>query len=38
MEENETGLCQARDLRGIHKGTRVWGNAPDALAWMLGEA
>jgi hypothetical protein len=38
-EANQTGLCLAHHLHGIHKGyVRVRGRAPDALVWELGEA
>jgi hypothetical protein len=35
---NQTSLCKPHHLRGVHLGRlRVWGRAPDALVWELGE-
>jgi hypothetical protein len=37
-EANQTGLCLAHHLHGVHKGyVRVWGTAPHDLHWELGE-
>ena len=37
-EENQTGICLAHHLHGIHEGyVRVRGRAPDELEWELGE-
>jgi hypothetical protein len=36
-EGNRTSLCAAHHLHGVHAGyVRVWGTAPDGLAWELG--
>jgi hypothetical protein len=36
--ENLVGMCKPHHLRGVHMGrVRVWGRAPDALVWELGE-
>jgi hypothetical protein len=35
---NQTSLCKPHHLRGVHMGrVRVWGRAPAALVWELGE-
>ncbi len=37
-ETNQTGICLAHHLHGIHEGyVRVHGRAPDGLVWELGE-
>jgi hypothetical protein len=37
-EANQTGLCLAHHLHGVHKDyVRVWGTAPHDLHWDLGE-
>jgi len=35
--DNRVAVCAWHHLRGIHAGVvRVWGEAPDGLAWELG--